>query len=148
MHCFFSENVGCLNKPREFSQGSRNKFWVLYNYIRAEREFNCNESITYTTHGDFTFLDNLEPLLARWQGPISVAVYAPGSDMDETVDAILYFRDCTQNNLVRDFATFHIFFDLDHIPATVPRQESLLDKVKCLHLTHSLKTLKPELLSG
>ena len=123
-----SENVSCLNKPREFSQGSRNKFWVLYNYIRAEREFNCNESITYTTHGDFTFLDNLEPLLARWQGPISVAVYAPGSDMDETVDAILYFRDCTQNNLVRDFATFHIFFDLDHIPATVPRPESLLDK--------------------
>ena len=25
----------------------------------------CNESITYTTHGDFTFLDNLEPLLER-----------------------------------------------------------------------------------
>ena len=31
---------------------------------------------------------------------------------------------------MRDFATFHIFFDLDHIPATVPKHESLLDKVE------------------
>ena len=111
-------------------QGMRSEFWVLYNYIRAAREFNCNETITYTTHGDFTFLDNLEPLLERWQGPISVAIYSPGSDLDETIDAILYFRDCSKTNLVRDFATFHIFFDLDHIPATVPKHESLIDKVE------------------
>merc|ERR1712062_111280 len=81
-----SENVSCLNKAIEFSQGIRSRFWVLYNYIRAAREFNCNETITYTTHGDFTFLDNLEPLLERWQGPISVAVYSPGSDLDDTID--------------------------------------------------------------
>ncbi len=30
----------------------------------------CNESITYTTHGDFTFLDNLEPLLERLGLPL------------------------------------------------------------------------------
>ena len=47
----------------------RNQYWVLYNYVRAEKVFNCNESLTYTTHGDFSFLDNLEPLLARWLGP-------------------------------------------------------------------------------
>ena len=70
----------------------RTKYWVLYNYIRAARQFNCAETITYTTHGQFTFLDNLEPLLERWRGPISVAVYAPGSDLQETVDVILYFR--------------------------------------------------------
>ena len=27
--------------------------------------FQCNESITYTTHGGYEFLDNLEPLLQR-----------------------------------------------------------------------------------
>ena len=43
----------------------RGKYWVLYNYIRAAKHYNCNETITYTTHGDFTFLDNLEPLLER-----------------------------------------------------------------------------------
>ena len=117
-------------------QGARGKFWVLYNYIRAARRFDCNETITYTTHGDFTFLDNLEPLLERWQGPISVAVYAPGSDLEDTIDAILYFRDCSQTTLVRDFATFHIFFDLDNIPATVPKQESLLDRVIKMQSVH------------
>ena len=126
----------------------RTKYWVLYNYIRATRQFNCDETITYTTHGQFTFLDNLEPLLERWQGPISVAVYAPGSDLQDTVDVILYFRssfvfakksklfcnfphfrDCSPSNLVRDFATFHIIMDLDHIPETVPDPKSLLKKV-------------------
>ena len=82
------------NIPSCFSsyQGTRNQYWVLYNYIRAARQFNCDETITYTTHGDLTFLDNLEPLLERWQGPISVAVYAPGSDLEDTIDVILYLR--------------------------------------------------------
>ena len=47
-------------------QNMRNKYWVLYNYVRARKYFNCNQTITYTTHGDFTFLDNLEPLLERY----------------------------------------------------------------------------------
>ena len=108
----------------------RNNYWVLYNYVRAEKHFNCNESITYTTHGDFTFMDNLEPLLERWQGPLSVAVYAPGSDLEDTIDTILYFRDCTNTSLVRDLTTFHIFFDMSHIPANIPRHETLIKKVQ------------------
>jgi len=123
-----SPNVTCLNKPIEFQQSMRSNYWILYNYIRAERKFNCNESITYTTHGDFTFMDNLEPLLERWQGPISVAVYAPGSDLEDTVDTILYYRDCTNSKLVRDLATFHIFFDMSHIPANIPRHNTLHKK--------------------
>ena len=108
----------------------RQNYWILYNYIRAERKFNCNESITYTTHGDFTFMDNLEPLLERWQGPISVAVYAPGSDFEDTVDTILYYRDCTNSKLVRDLATFHIFFDMTHIPDNIPRHNTFNQKVR------------------
>ena len=38
-------------------------------------------------------------------------------------------RDCRENNLVRDFATFHIILDLEHIPETVPQHQSLLDQV-------------------
>eukprot|EP00090_Calanus_glacialis_P024135 TRINITY_DN3746_c0_g1_i1.p1 TRINITY_DN3746_c0_g1~~TRINITY_DN3746_c0_g1_i1.p1 ORF type:complete len:469 (-),score=132.26 TRINITY_DN3746_c0_g1_i1:129-1535(-) len=123
-----SNSVQCFNKPTNFSQSMRGNYWVLYNYIRAGKQFNCNQTITYTTHGDFTFLDNLEPLLDRWRGPISVAVYAPGSDLEDSIDAILYYRDCTNSSLVRDLATFHIYFDLSHIPAQVPRQDSLLHK--------------------
>ena len=119
-------------------QGMRNQYWVLYNYVRAEKVFNCNESLTYTTHGDFSFLDNLEPLLARWLGPISVSVYAPGSDLDDTLDSILYFRDCTHSDLVRKYATFHVFFDMTHIPASIPRHTSLLKKVVSCYITSRL----------
>ena len=31
----------------------------------------------------------------------------------------MIIRDCTDSNLVRDFATFHIFFDFDHTPDQV-----------------------------
>jgi len=134
-----SDSVNCFNKPIIFSQGMRGKYWVLYNYVRAARLFNCNETITYTTHGDFTFLDNLEPLLERWGGPISVAVYAPGSDLEDSIDAILYYRDCSNTSLVRDLATFHIYFDLSHIPAQVPRQDTLLHKRPNCLLPEGLK---------
>ena len=71
---------------------------MLYNYIRAARQFNCDESITYTTHGEFRFLENLEPLLERWQGPISVAVYAPGSDFQDAILNILYYRSLRKSD--------------------------------------------------
>ena len=111
-------------------KGLRQKFWVLSNLLVGERHFNCNETITFTTHGDFTFLDNLEPLLERWQGPVSVALYSPGSDLQHTIQAITYYRHCSNTSLVRDWATFHVFFDLDHIPDSVPDHQSLKEKVK------------------
>jgi len=123
-----SPNVFCNNNDMDFHQGLRTKYWILYNYVNAIKQFNCNETITYTTHGDFTFLDNLEPLLERWQGPISVAVYAPGTDFEDTIDSILYFRDCTKSSLVKDYASFHVFFDTAHTPEQVPKHHTLLNK--------------------
>ena len=72
---------------------------MLYNYIRAARQFNCDESITYTTHGEFRFLENLEPLLERWQGPVSVAVYAPGTDFQDAILNILYYRFLSKSDI-------------------------------------------------
>ena len=100
----------------------------------GKKEFRCNETITYTTHGDFTFLDNLEPLLDRWQGPVSLALYTPGSDLSLTIETILYFRDCSNSTLVRDWVTFHVFFDLDHIPDIVPQHQTLDSKVTTKNL--------------
>lgn len=57
----------CQTRPlRPFYQ-QRGEYWVLENYLPAVMSFRCDESITYTTHGDYTFLDNLEPLTSRWQ---------------------------------------------------------------------------------
>lgn len=56
----------CNDKEYVSETLQRGDFWVLKNYVRAEHgELKCHESITYTTHADFTFLDNLIPLLER-----------------------------------------------------------------------------------
>lgn len=60
--------LNCKNKdfkPRIFQRGN---FTILENYIRADHgDINCYETITYTTHVDFTFLDNVIPLSLRYK---------------------------------------------------------------------------------
>lgn len=96
-----NDDLSCLDRDTRFRMEMRGPYWVLYNYIRAERSFHCNETITYTTHGESSFMDNLEPLLDRWRGPISVGVYAPGFDYETVITTIFYLRQCSQTSLVR-----------------------------------------------
>ncbi|KAK8400375.1 hypothetical protein O3P69_003215 [Scylla paramamosain] len=121
----------CTTRPlRPFYQ-QRGDYWVLENYLPAVMSFRCDESITYTTHGDYTFLDNLEPLTSRWQGPVSVAVYAPGDDFNATVNTILYLRDCWAEG-IKKYVTFHLFFHVTHTPKKIPFTEELLKrKIDC-----------------
>lgn len=112
------EVTKCLDKPLLFKTQQRGDYWVLYNYIQAERTFKCHESITYTTHADYSFMDNLVPLLERWQGPVSIALHAPGTDFKNTLDSIAYLRDCT-DSLVKELVTFHIYFSTKHVPKEV-----------------------------
>lgn len=110
--------TSCLDKPLEPRTQQRGDYWVLYNYVRPERRYKCHESITYTTHADYSFLDNLVPLLERWQGPVSIALHAPGSDFANTLESLAHLRDCT-TTLVKEFVTFHIYFSTKHVPKEV-----------------------------
>ena len=62
-----SSNLSCFNKDLKPKTEMRGRFWVFYNHIEARKKFDCNETITYTTHGESSYLDNLGPLLKRWQ---------------------------------------------------------------------------------
>lgn len=121
--------LNCHDRDYEPYIGQRGDFWVLKNYVRAEHgELRCHETITYTTHADYTFLDNLVPLLERWNAPVSLAMHAPGTDFQPTVNAIKYLRDClAESHLVRQFVTFHIYFSSKHIPKNVPKYEKVLE---------------------
>lgn len=58
--------LNCFEHDYNQQTLQRGDFWVLQNYVRADHgELKCHESITYTTHADYTFLDNLVPLLER-----------------------------------------------------------------------------------
>ncbi|KAJ8921858.1 hypothetical protein NQ315_008490 [Exocentrus adspersus] len=118
----------CLDKPLVPKTQQRGDYWVLYNYIIAEKTFRCHESITYTTHADYSFMDNLVPLLERWKGPVSIAMHAPGTDFANTLESIAYLRDCT-SSLVREYTTFHIYFSTKHVPKEVPKPSSLFTEL-------------------
>lgn len=124
----------------------------------------CYDTITYSTHGDFTFLSNLLPLVerslqlemiitnknteihCRWQGQVSVALYAPGEDFESTTATILNLRNChQQSHLVRKFVTFHIFLEAKFVNYSVTnRFEDIEEDFLCSEATsiESL-TLKP-----
>ncbi|KAK7054579.1 hypothetical protein SK128_015503 [Halocaridina rubra] len=127
----FPDLKDCVRKAQDSVYREQGEYWVLENYIPAQVCFQCHESITYTTHAEFTFLDNLEPLVSRWKGPMSIAVYAPGTDFEDAIKVILYLRTCGTDD-IRNFVTFHLFFHALHGPKQIPSTEVLLQtKVEC-----------------
>ncbi|XP_033365234.1 beta-1,4-glucuronyltransferase 1 [Bombus vosnesenskii] len=126
-----NEAVQCNEKSLEPRRAQRGDYWVLYNYVPMSIAVRCWESVTYTTHADYTFLDNLEPLLERWRAPISIAMHAPGTDFAATLDAIKYSRNCG-SSLVSQLVTFHVFFSSKHVPKMVPPTEKVMsDSYNC-----------------
>lgn len=88
--------------------------------VAQERSFKCFESVTYTTHTDYSFLDNLIPVVQRWRAPVSVAIYTPGDDFQKARDSIFYLRNCLEDQadmqLVRQFVSFHLYFNASDLP--------------------------------
>ncbi|XP_043270375.1 beta-1,4-glucuronyltransferase 1-like [Venturia canescens] len=117
--------IPCTNKSSAPRHGQRGEYRVLYNYVPMSKNVSCWESVTYATNGDFTFLDNLVPVLKRWKAPISVALYAPGTDFQLTVDSIKYLRSCS-TCLVSKLVTFHLYYSDKHIPKKIPSTKDIL----------------------
>lgn len=105
----------CVHKIPRKKIEQRGNYWVLLNYVQAKRKFQCFESVTYTTQGDYVNIDNLVTLVNRWRGPISVALYAPGDDFQNTLESIAYVRNC-DSTLIKKYVTFHLFFPYSHSP--------------------------------
>ena len=77
---------------------------------------NCNETVTYTTYGDYTYLHNLPILTSRWNGPISLSLFTPGSDYFETLKMVSYYRSCVkESELIRNYVSFHFVTPTKHI---------------------------------
>jgi hypothetical protein len=115
--------IDCQDRERHFSYSQRGSYWILNHYVPAEKAYHCNESITYTTHGDITFLDNIVPLTRRWDGPLSVAVYTPGSDYEAAIRSMAYLRQCTGPD-IRQRVSFHLVLDERHFPTVLRKLHS------------------------
>ena len=50
---------------------------------------------------------------------VAVAVVVVVVVVDVIVVIIILNRECAESTLVKDFVTFHVFFDFDHTPEQV-----------------------------
>jgi hypothetical protein len=76
--------------------------------VKAEERARFADAIAYTTHA---LLDNLAPLLKRWQGLVSILVLAPGTDWA----AIKHVCHSSQRaQLIRRWVTSHLYFPSNH----------------------------------
>lgn len=110
-----SFHIPACNTPIHLRRVQKRKknLTVIENFIMGRKRVKCNETITYTTHGDYRYLDNLVPLVDRWNGPVSVAIYAPGSDLEESLKIISYLKMCTSSK-INEWVTFHLIYDVKH----------------------------------
>ncbi|KAF5278900.1 hypothetical protein FQA39_LY18326 [Lamprigera yunnana] len=115
----------CRNNYPIYNFHKRNNYYILYNYVMALKRFDCEESVTYATHADYSFLDNVQPLLENWKGPISLAIHAPGTDFYKTLNSIIYLRSCIP--FVKEFVTFHLYFHEHHSPDEIPQHVDVLN---------------------
>ncbi|MCL4137000.1 UNVERIFIED_CONTAM: hypothetical protein GTU68_012899 [Idotea baltica] len=114
----------CRTPPLTPTPALRGAHWVLFNFVPADTQPACNESVTYTTHADVAFLDNLVPLVERWRGPVSASVFAPAEDFNATLVAVAFLRACYP--LVAKHVTFHFFFPTAHMPKAIPTTAHVL----------------------
>ncbi|XP_075149563.1 beta-1,4-glucuronyltransferase 1-like [Haematobia irritans] len=133
--------LGCQDRELDKMELlSQSDCWVLKNLIRGRRSINmgCAESITLTTVGDIWYMKNLEILMTRWLGPISIALFAPGDDFVRTMDSIQYMRHCLPSSeLIRDYVTFHIYFPTEDLPL----DPMPLDEEEALKWPHDCSTM-------
>nr|CAI5826384.1 unnamed protein product [Callosobruchus analis] len=134
----------CQDTFIERSIETHGGYMVFKNFVRANRNFKCYETITLTAPGDYRFLDNVIQLVDRWDGPISIALHAPGFDFFNTLKCIAYLRNC-RNQKVKELVSFHLFFEYDHIPfhQNVPLMDAYEDTYNCTELP-PYETLKDE----
>ncbi|KAI1292338.1 Beta-1,4-glucuronyltransferase 1 [Halotydeus destructor] len=94
----------------------RGSYSVINAYIIADNNNPPYDDVTLTTQGSFEFLYHAEPLCQRWDGPVSVAVYAPGDDFKISVQIINYLRRC-RDPCVKSNVTWHFIFDTIYGPS-------------------------------
>lgn len=87
------------------------------------------------TQGSLNRLYYLTEIIKRWQGPISIAIFAPGFDAAFTDAAILKLRNCNED--IRKWVSFHIVYPAD-FPADIAYANDW-SSLSCLEFNDALK---------
>lgn len=92
----------------------RGRFVVIKNYIRAAIQPKKKQTMTFAAAATFPELTNMPDICGRWKGPMSVSVYAPGSDFKISLRKILNLR--LTNACIHQNVSWHMYFDAEFSP--------------------------------
>ncbi|GIX80966.1 uncharacterized protein CEXT_643011 [Caerostris extrusa] len=102
-----------------------------------------DESVTLCTQGTFEFLQHVPELCDRWEGPLSVSVYAPGTDLPVAVRKILFLRKCGPP-CVRLNVSWHLVYESSLAPSRLeaPLDMADMSEYEPLNCTAGFKPLQ------
>ncbi|XP_064460656.1 beta-1,4-glucuronyltransferase 1-like [Ornithodoros turicata] len=95
----------------------RGPFVIRSNYIVGDEAAGYDATVTLTTQATHDFLHHTPVLCRRWQGPISVSLYVPGTEYEIAINKVLFLRTCS-DPCVRANVTWHIVYSTEHPPKT------------------------------
>ncbi|XP_064459995.1 beta-1,4-glucuronyltransferase 1-like [Ornithodoros turicata] len=96
---------------------NKDRFVIRSNYIVSDEAAGYDATVTLTTHATHDFLHHTPVLCRRWEGPISVSLYAPGTEYEIAINKVLFLRACS-DPCVRANVTWHIVYSTQHRPKT------------------------------
>ncbi|GFT89471.1 beta-1,4-glucuronyltransferase 1 [Nephila pilipes] len=98
-----------------FDVEQRGRYIIIKNYIRSAIQPNKGNTMTLASAALFTDLSHLPEICGRWKGPVSISVYAPGSDFKTALKKIFSLR--LANSCIHQNVTWHLFFDFEFSPS-------------------------------
>ncbi|KAJ9590757.1 hypothetical protein L9F63_016273 [Diploptera punctata] len=91
------DNFNWTEKHVSFSPelGKIGPYRVIYDVVKYSSSENSNNiGVTYCTHATPEFVYNIVEIVRRWEGPVSIAVYAPYTDAALTLIVINHLCHC------------------------------------------------------
>ncbi|KAI1296663.1 Beta-1,4-glucuronyltransferase 1 [Halotydeus destructor] len=99
------KNVSARSQ-RNLDVSLRKGYTIIANYIMADQSADI-ELVTYATQATVPFLrPHVTALCQRWNGPISLSVFAPSSELQSAVREINNLRMCDES--VKEKITWHL----------------------------------------
>ncbi|XP_013385682.1 beta-1,4-glucuronyltransferase 1 [Lingula anatina] len=148
---FYQESGETLNtmldKLREKKViDSWGSYYLVNNWIKGTITIPAKQGknlVTLVTQCSVDHLYNVVEMVEKWQGPISLSVFAPGQDAIYAIEVILLLRYCV--TLVAQYVTFHLVRPISaqetNLPLSVNLTINMPNKHVCDNIELSLKKI-------
>jgi len=124
----------------ELSSSADSRYVIWDSVYKAAEDY--NSEITLVTQCSTNRLFHLKQLIEFWNGPLSVAVFGPGDEIDEFMSIITRLVECYP--LISSWVTFHVVIPLSHPPYDKTLRVKVESLVTCHEILLKAKHFDPD----